>query len=89
MGSIHGKIISSSCSWNDNAPSSSNLCAAHHKIEINCDIYCNVCDSISLVKDGLESRKREMHFRKHNLEDYAGRSSEEKSQRHLYKKIGE
>ena len=89
MGSIHGMIISSSCSWNDNAPSSSSLCAAHDKIEIDCDIYCNVCDSISLVKDGLGSHKREMHFKKHNLEDYAGRSSEEKSQRHLYKKNGE
>ena len=93
MGSIHGKIILN-YSWNDNSPSSSNLCAAHHKIEINCDIYCNVCDSISLVKDGLGSHKREMHFKKHNLEDYAGRSNFwyhvlKKSQRHLYKKNGE
>ena len=34
MGSIHGKIISSSGSWKDNASSSSSLCAAHDKIEI-------------------------------------------------------
>ena len=38
MGSIHGMIISSSCSWNDNAPSSSSLYAAHEEIEIDCDI---------------------------------------------------
>ena len=74
MGSIHGKIISS-YSWNDNAPSSSSLCAAHDKIEIDCDIYCNVCDSISPVRDGLGSHKRAMHLKKHNLEDYAGRSN--------------
>ena len=75
MGSIHGKIISSSGSWNDNASSSSSLCAAHDKIEIDCDIYCNVCDSISPVRDRLGSHKRAMHLKKHNLEDYAGRSN--------------
>ena len=57
MGSIHGMIISSSCSWNDNAPSSSSLYAAHEEIEIDCDIYCDVCDSISPVRDGLKSHK--------------------------------
>ena len=88
MGSIHGKIISSSCSWNDNAPSSSSLCAAHDKIEIDCDIYCDVCDSISQVRDGLGSHMRAMHVKKHNpfcrKEGFLG-CSEEKSQRHLYK----
>ena len=75
MGSIHGMIISSSCSWNDKAPSSSSLYAAHGEIEIDCDIYCDVCDSISPVRDGLGSHKRAMHLKKHNLEDYAGRSN--------------
>ena len=66
MGSIHGKIISSSGSWKDNASSSSSLCAAHDKIEIDCDIYCDVCDSISQVRDGLGSHMRAMHVKKHN-----------------------
>ena len=74
MGSIHGKIISSSGSCNDNASSSSSLCAAHDKIEIDCDIYCNVCDSISTVRDGLGSHKRAMHVKKRNSENLAGRS---------------
>ena len=79
MGSIHGKIISSSGSWKDNASSSSSLCAAHDKIEIDCDIYCDVCDSISQVRDGLGSHMRAMHVKKHN----------QFCKRHLYKKNGE
>ena len=57
MGSIHGKIISSSGSWNDNSSSSSSLCAVHDKIDIDCDIYSDVCDSISQSK----RRTRESH----------------------------
>ena len=57
MGSIHGKNISFSGSWKDNASSSSSLCAAHDKIEIDCDIYSDVCDSISQSK----RRTRESH----------------------------
>ena len=68
MGSIHGMNISSSCSWNDNAPFSSSLCTAHDKIVIDC-----------------EAQPRKFCRKEWVLVS----CSEEKKQRHLYKKNGE
>ena len=58
------------------------------RLRLICDIYCDVCDSISQVRVGLGSHMKTMHVKKHNpfcrKEGFLG-CSEEKSQRHLYK----
>ena len=56
IGSIHGRTISSSCSWIDNGPSSSSLYAAHEEIEIYCYNYF-AYDPRSPVIDELKSHK--------------------------------
>ena len=36
------------------------------RLRLICDIYCDVCDSISQVRDGLGSHMRAMNVKKHN-----------------------